>query len=207
MTEKMMTYLGNAEGTKIHYNSSETDITTMYGIYKAAHPQASIFNLIDLIARNAGISNESSKWTHSDINTLNNYIIDNNLNESLEHEAREFYDEFLKRLHLDKFPEEAQIAAFSLYTNSPKKGIMSVQSAINKFITNGFITNPILTVDGALGTKSASALDKIEDGYLFEAYMLLEMSKQYSKLAVANSDKYLRYLNGWNNRLDSLAKI
>ena len=104
---------------------------------------------------------------------------------------------------------------FSLHTNGPTLAWKSVQSAINKCIKNGLVNTSKLAVDGNPGNMTFGALKAVTaavdsnpyGGLLFESYLLLEMSRQYEILAVANPDKYLRYLNGWNNRLAVLSEI
>ncbi len=129
--------------------------------------------------------------------------------------ASSFYDDYLQDADLGAYPQKAIIARFSLYTNSPKLANKAAQEAINNFTSNKLIDSDILTVDGDAGANTKKALRLVFDacerddnlGLLFESYMLLSMSKNYAKLAVLDSNRYLTYLNGWNNRLDALAEF
>lgn len=209
-----MDYLAQAEGIKIHYNKNEIDITAPYGIYRAKNPDAKIFKRIDNIANKIGISLPSSSWNEQQIKMVNDYIEKHELRYEFRELASEFYDSYLKDLDIEIFPKMSQIAVFSLYVNSPYLAIISIQTAINNFIYNELIDFNIIKVDGIFGPISKRAVKTItwtcqtkESGLLFEMYILLEMSRQYEKLAVSNPDKYLEYLNGWNNRLNKLAKM
>ena len=211
MTYELLRYLAIAEGTELHYNKGEVDITAPYGIYRKPFPNAKIFKYVDSVAKSLGIEAESKDWTKEEVHLVDKALDMEKINEL----AMEFYKGYTRGARLDMLPEEAQVAMFSLYTNSPKLAWKSVQSALNKFVQNGWLDYKIQAVDGAYGSttkKGLEALDKIARsnsgyGYIFESYMLLEMSQQYAKLAVNNPDKYLKYLNGWNNRVEALAEF
>ena len=215
MQRILLNYLAKAEGTQIIRNKTESDITAPYGIYKTMHPNADIFKEIDKIATKAGLSGDSKSWTKSNLDVLNEYVLKNNLSQTLKRLAAVFYDNYLEDAELNLYPQKAMITRFSLYTNSPKLANKATQDAINDFITNKLISHDLLTVDGDAGANTKQALKLIFDlcerddnlGLLFESYMLLSMSKNYAKLAVLNHDRYLEYLNGWNNRLDKLAEF
>jgi len=209
MQKILLDYLAKAEGTIVHRNATETDITAPYGIYKTQHPEAQIFKAIDEDANKIGLNSDSTTWVQDDLDKLNESL-DSSKMEQL---AGIFYDTFLKDAHMILYPLECVITRFSLYVNSPKLANEVTQEAINLFIQNKFIKHNILVVDGAIGLNTNNALREVYNlslrdnawGYLFESYMLLMMSKNYAKLAASNQQKYLRYLNGWNNRLYTLA--
>ena len=206
ISNELMKYLGKAEGTTLHYNTSESDITTAYGIYRVAHPDAEIFKYIDRVADNIGITTKSKDWTTAEIDSIGIVLDDKNVLKL----AEEFYTKFTLKAKLNEFPKEAQVAMFSMYTNSPKLAWKATQSAINKFESNELIDYKQQLVDGYPGETTYDGLElctAANNGSLFEAYMLLEMNRQYGKLAVSNPDKYLQYLNGWNNRMEALAEF
>jgi len=215
MQKILLNYLAHAEGTQIVRNTTESDITAPYGIYKSEHPSADIFKEIDKIAVKAGIHGDSKVWSKQSIKIINEYIANNNLSQKLKNLASIFYDKYLEDANLGLYPPRAIIARFSLYTNSPKLANKATQDAINDFIKNKLIDSEILAVDGDAGENTNKALKLVYDlcerdenlGLLFEAYMLLSMSRNYAKLAVLDKNRYLVYLNGWNNRLDTLAKF
>lgn len=205
----ILEYLYKAEGTEIHYNSTEEDITSPGGIYRLEHPNAEIFEYIDYVAGELDIQKPSSEFSDDEIAMINSKLD----RPTVDRLVLQFYNEFNKGAHLDMFTENIQLAMFSLYTNSPLNAWKSVQSAINKFVSNGIISYKLQNVDGYPGSVTFDGLEAVKDvadgtvlELLFESYMLLEMSKIYAKLAVSNPSKYIKYLNGWNNRLEVLAK-
>lgn len=206
--QDILEYLAEVEGTKIHYNKGESDITSNYGIYRAEHPNAEIFIYIDSVARSLGINKKSKKWTRKEIAKINSKI-DMVVIDRL---AIKFYDEFLESLHLNYFSKESKLAAFSLYTNGPYLLWKSVQKTINNYVTNGWIDFTIQDVDGQYGSKTKNGLLKILElsdkndlhGYLFESMLVSGMQAEYARLACVNPKKYLKYLRGWNNRVTKL---
>jgi len=202
-----MQYLEHAEGNIVHHNDGESDITSPYGIYRKEHPEAAIFTEIDSVAHKLGIYQPSKEWSQSDIDAINQYIFNDNAKSIIKGLAANFYYQMTKPAHINDFPQDAQVAMFSMYINSPKRAKEACQMAINTFVKNKLIVNELLIVDGILGNKTITTLHKIHNGLLFESYMLLHMSSLYAKLAVSRPDKYLKYLNGWNNRLKYLARF
>lgn len=215
MRKELYDYLLKAEGTEIHRIKTETDITTMCGIFKSAHPDARIFETIDGIAANIGFSTPSSMWTDDMLDLLNReWKI--TITEEFQFELiSEFYDKYMSRAYLEVFPKEAVVSMFSMFTLSEKYSSMSAQAAFNILVTNDYLNHDLLAVDGALGQKSSSAIFEIKKlseqnravGLYFETALLLNMAKYFARLAVNNPDKYLHVLNGWNNRLETLSKI
>lgn len=203
--EKFLKYLAKAEGTEIHRNSTESDITSPYGIYREQHPKASIFKYIDHVANSNGITKPSASWSSSDIAKVNAKLDMGKINEH----ATEFYNDFITKLHLDIFTEESKLAAFSLYTNGPLIFWKSVQATINKFNSNGWIDYIKQGVDGEYGKRTRDGLLLIQEictenklyGHIFEGYMISHMQLEYARLAAANPAKFLKHLNGWNNRV------
>lgn len=201
----ILNYLAKAEGTEIHRNSTEADITTPYGIYRESHPDAAIFKYIDTVAQSIGIKTKSETWDQVTLDRVNKAMDRNEIARL----ALEFYNDFMTKLHLDIFTEQSQLAAFSLYTNGPLIFWKSVQATINKFTTNGWIDYIKQGVDGDYGRKTSNGLVLIQElchknnlyGYIFEGYMISHMQLEYARLAVANPAKFLKYLNGWNNRV------
>lgn len=214
MTKELYEHLRIVEGTKLHRNDRESDITTMCGIYRTEHPNAVIFTVIDTFAKMADVYSPSSHWSDEEIERVDATLKANVTEEELFSIISDFYDDYTKGAHIDSMPVQASVAMFSMYTNSPKYSSMSAQGAYNMFVKNGFINGPILKVDGALGNYSVNAFRTVTQaatanpalGYLFESYLLLSMSKYYAKLIKNNPDKYLINANGWSNRLIALAE-
>ena len=213
MNSKLLEYLGKAEGIEIHRNPTETDITTMFGIYRAVHPTAEVFILIDTIAKKIGISIDSTKWGTDELNQINSFINSNSeVKENVTDFIIAFYDDYLKNAHLELFHENCIVSMFSMFVNSPLLAWKSVQFAINTFISQGMIDNFPLVEDGSFGEKTKIASEKINEvikkdyssSLIFESNMLFAMSINYASLAKSNPDKYLPSLVGWGNRLKIL---
>ncbi|MCF6330300.1 MAG: hypothetical protein L3I99_01975 [Sulfurimonas sp.] len=206
----LLDYLEKAEGTKVHYNKTEDDITTPYGIYAKVHPNAKLVLYIQKISKKIGIDSKSKKWSHKDLQKINEYLIGKE--KKVRALASAFYEEFLKNAHLDKFPQECQVAMFSIFTNSNTRAWRAVQQSIinieeSKMLKFGRLS----TVDGIYGRKTKNALIVInkefsKEGYMyFKTLMLSNMKTEYIKLATSSPRKFLIYLRGWDNRMNNLA--
>jgi hypothetical protein len=215
ITDFLMNYLAKAEGTNVHYNKNEQDITSPYGIYRQAHPTAKIFESIDNAARAIGLTSKSFQWQKADLDRLNDYLVINNLMANLRAQAQDFYDGYFAKFPLDKFPELCQVAVFSCYVNSPKLAARAVQEAINQLISNGLVSLQPLTADGIFGVGSTSALSAVVSFYIgssrdralyFESLILFNMSRAYAQLVVDNPTRNITYLRGWLNRLELLTR-
>lgn len=208
MESNLIEYLEKAEGKVFHYNRGESDLTSPLGVYKHAWPKAEIWNYVDSITTDLNLPEDTSDYDAEDVEVLNSKM---NYGKVIEL-VSDFYDDYLKSAHLELFPSACQVTVFSLYVNSPRNMWRSVQQALNQFHLNHFIEFKVQTVDGLYGgsTKAGLELIKGEDimqGYLFEAYILSNMKTQYAKLVAKNPDKFLKYLNGWNNRMNVLQKM
>lgn len=194
-----------AEGDILHRNSTESDITSAYGIYKTAHPNAEIFNYYDQIAKNVGITSLSNEWSKEDI-----LKIQQNVNEDEVYKyVKKFYSEFTP-LDLTKLPFTVANGYFNMYVNTPKGANEGLQITLNTFISLKKVDGTKLTVDGKLGNKTKELLYKavsiIPEREFLLTY-LIYVNNYYIDLVVNNPDKYLRYLKGWDNRIDSLVLI
>jgi hypothetical protein len=210
--KEIIEYLKKAEGVTVHRLAGEKDVTAPLGIYKHVHPKAKIFELLDVIALECGIVEDSKNWNKSDISAINKRIEDKGYFPKIEELAKEFYEEYLEAAHIEYFPKQAKLAMFSMFTHSSKNSFKAVQAAINSFVSSKHINYKGIEVDGIYGSDTNNGLIQIKLladeipflGYLFEATMIFEMSRIYGQLVVRNPEKYLKYLNGWNNRLDKL---
>jgi len=210
---KLMEYLAKAEGTNIHYNDKELDITAMYGIYRHSNPSAKIFEEIDYLAFTLGIKEKSYNWLDSHIETINKYINkrDELISKFIEL-AAEFYEQFYNRARLSMFHSDCVLAVASMYTTSPKLCWKSIQYGINTMNSNGIIYYKKIAVDGVAGEETIKGLNKClyecntrkNISLLFESYMLLGMTTEYSKLVKLNPKKYMEYSIGWDNRMKKL---
>lgn len=209
----LLTYLAKAEGVLIHRLDGEKDITSMYGIYKFQNPQANIFKKIDSIALELGIKIPSSSWSKKELDLINDHIQNNkDLINTLFLLVVEFYEDYYSYIRLDLFHEDCVVAVASMFANSRRLSIKAIQYGINTMNQNGFIElNKNLLEDGKLGEKTLKALEvclyacktAANVGLLFESYMLLGMSAEYSILIKGDS-RYLPFSTGWDNRLKKL---
>jgi hypothetical protein len=210
--EPLLDYLSVAEGIDIHYNAGETDITTPYGVYRADHPTAEIFKYIDSIARKVGVTAPSSGWTKIQINLVNNEL--SKFKSEVRELAKVFYLGFLKGAMIESFPVECVMAMFSMYTNSPANAVKAVQDSLLELKAVGLVkfTGELSIVDGQIGSKTSNALTDIVKhdnqflNYWLESLMLSNMKSIYIKLALADPAN-LRYLKGWDNRMDILQSM
>lgn len=206
----VMEQLEKDEGITIHKNTGELDITSMYGIYKHRHPKANIFKEIDNIARTFNLSKHSNNWSKADLEIINTYINTNrDRKQKFYNLALEFYNQYYKRARLELFPKDCVIAMGSMYANSKVMAWKSVQFAINTMISNKLVDHDKLICDGFYGSNTKQALLKCTEeikkdeslALLFESYMIMGMAVNYARLVKRNSNRYLRFLIGWNNRL------
>lgn len=203
----------------LHRNPTEADITTAYGIYKYANPNAEIFSYIDQVAKYININSNSKTWL--DRNTLTK--IQNNMDPD-----KELYYTYLfikkyfiinkQELNLDQFEPITRYAIISLGWNSIKLCVKCLQSTINEIYLNGFIPNidknTKISCDGIYGPNTKKHLDNImtfintnNDKVLetqFYFRFLNNAKTYYVSLALSNQSKYLLYLKGWNSRVDQL---
>lgn len=210
---KLMDRLAEDESTEIHRNSKESDITTMYGIYRSIHPRAKIFKEIDKLADSLDLPSSSKDWNKEDINTINTFI---NSSSSLTQKfyllAENFYRAFFRYARLHLFPKDCVIAMASMYANSPRLAWESVQFAVNCMSKNKLTTVNKISVDGGFGNQTKRAMIKTLEtiqsskhlGLLFESYMLMGMAARYSILIKRDPDKYMPSSTGWDNRLIDL---
>ena len=199
----IMDYLGVAEGTTIHRNKTEGDITSPYGIYRVAFPDAEIFKYIDKVADKWS---DSVDWDESDIEEVNAGLDQDEVLRL----ATEFYVGFLKGAHIELFPEEVRVTAMSLYVNSPKNMWKAVQEALLNLQKSGRLDSSLTlsVVDGGYGEKTRVGLESARGlGMTLEDNILLAMSNRYISLWKGNQAKFSPYLMGWSNRLDKLNEL
>lgn len=200
--EKLVGLLKKVEGDKIHYNKGESDITSAYGIYRYQQPQAKIFNYIDTVAKDLGISKPSHEWGKEEIDLVNNNI-DKEEEFNL---AVDFYKTFT-HLDLDQLGLELSYAYFNIFANTPKGANKAMQATINSLINNNKLDYKLLDVDGVLGPKSKKLIYDLVKNYSdkeLKLMFLVHANEHYITLAVKSSEKYLKYLNGWYQRIKNL---
>lgn len=203
----------------LHRNPTEADITTAYGIYRYANPNAEIFKYIDQVAKSIGINSNSKTWL--DRNTLTK--IQSNIDPE-----KELYYTYLfiksyftinkQEINLDQFEPITRYAIISLGWNSIKLCVKCLQSTINEMYMNGYIPNvdksTKIACDGVYGPNTKRHLDGIMSYIntnkdkaleLHFYYRFLNNAKTYYvSLALNNQSKFLMYLKGWNARVDQL---
>jgi len=207
MENKLIEYLYSVEGNKVHYNKGEKDITSPGGIYRKAHPTASVFTYIDNVAKSVGVVKDSVWWDKRDIRKINSAIDLSEVTKYIE----EFYKKYLAGAKLELFKGNAQIAMYSFYINSPKQAWKAVQQALIDMSMSGRLdvhVSDLSTVDGKFGGKTNRALAKVNcDDKLFSMYICSAMKTRYTTLVAARPSKFLRYLRGWDNRVNSIVSL
>lgn len=207
--------LKKAEGGYIHRNQGESDITTGYGIYKAVHPTAEVFNYIDSLAKTLNIYGDSSSWTKIEIDKINK-ILNVNTERYLTYL---FYNKYLAGAHLNLFTPQMIPVMVNLYTNSTKGAWMSIQEGLRDLHADGILDlhkSDLSTVDGKYGGKTKRALVMFKNiktttdyekdllNIIFRKSVLLAMKTYYTKLVTARPDKFLKFAKGWDNRIEKL---
>lgn len=210
------------EGGKLHRNSGETDITTGYGIYRAAHPNATVFQVYDLGASKLGITSPSSEWTKEEISMVNDLIegkdADPELNDLMIQKTKEFYNAYFSKATYEGVPSELSLAYKLIYINSNKIANKALQSTYNLAVKiAGY--NKQLKVDGIVGSGSKQAFKEFKEfidyhSEVINVNTLLAIFISYCKsfyidistdeVNSTGTDKHLKYLNGWDNRCNTI---
>jgi len=208
----ILEHLRKVEGTTVHRQPNEKDITAPFGVYKYIHPDAKIFKFIDEIALEVGIRTNSKRWRKIELEKINDRIVTKNYTPEIEKLVQDFYGDYLKGAHITMFPKQCSLAMFSMYTHSAEHSFEAVQESLNSFVRSRHINYKIQGVDGSYGKDTRDGLKLVkglsEDeplyGFLFEANMIGHMSRIYGILVADNPAKYLRYQKGWDNRIIKL---
>jgi hypothetical protein len=188
----------------------------MCGIYKVAHPNAKIWDKLRKLTIHLNIPSETKDWTNEHLDQVNGLINGSVvIHQEFIELVAEFYEEFYKGASLNLLPSNCTVAMVSMFTTSPKNANRAIQLACNAFIANNMINYKPLLDDGDIGSNTKVCLQLVldycgtnsEKGYWFETLMLLNMCRLYAKLAVENPGKYLDYLNGWMNRMQTLSML
>ena len=210
MHDLLLDYLAKAEGTVLHHLRGEKDVTSPYGIYRYVHPNEEIFKYIDSIANSNGIYGPSKEWTQEDIDVINEHL-DPVMTRKL---ANIFYNNYIKNTPYNMLPYECKLSFFSMYTNSKTKAIKSIQQSIIDMNKTGSMKFEHMSiVDGYPGAKTNACVEKITKqhdvylNYYFETLMISNMKDEYIELTLANPERYMKFLNGWKNRMDILQQM
>jgi len=204
--QKVLEYIKHVEGDKVHRNKGEKDITSPYGIYKHAHPDASIFNYIDSVANSLSIVKNSKKWTAEDILTINKNLDTAEIDEH----ALAFYEEYFKGARLHLFDKNAKILCAVLYSNSTVMMWKSVQTALLTLQKQERIDGSLeLSIaDGLFGRKTDRSLSSrsVQALQPYELYDNIMIAAQYNYVSLwhKNKIKYGVFLFGWLNRLKKI---
>ena len=209
--KKLLDNLKEAEGGDLHRNSNELDVTNGWGVYRGKGLGRNFKPLWDHIESVAvEISSEpSNQWSKNECELIDN-LLDKEIEEKLSYL---FYKDYFKNAHLDLFHKDLVILMSNLYTNSPEGAWMSVQEGLRDIVNDGILPipmNDMSIVDGDYGRKTRDALIKFKeiadrkDVIILKKSILLAMKSYYIDLSVGNPDKFLRYLNGWDNRMEDL---
>lgn len=220
LVERFYKVLGKLEGGNLHRNSGETDITTGYGIYRGAHPNEPVFNVIDNAAKSAGIVSPSSEWNKDDINKVNG-LLEGEYSSDYMEATEKFYKKYFEKVSgiISKLPGELEYAYKLIYLNSNKLANKALQMTTNTIISRlnryGNYGKP-LVVDGIIGSNSIKAMDILDNAVTSEnelteftlaTIFLIHCKGLYVDLGTdeikeTGTDKHLKFLRGWDNRVD-----
>ena len=208
--KQFMDLLKKLEGGVIHFNHTESDITTGRGVYKAKDTKATLlWDYIDAVAKECGLSGVSSEWGRikANLDTINAKVNSNTI-EWLEYL---FYKEYYANVYIDKFPTALQPTIVSIKATTQVGCAKAIQFAIQNMhrlspSLLGLNTDEVTAIDGALGKNSVKAIERLSrlnktEIELFKMYILFYMWEYYQELASGNPGKYGQYIRGWKNRM------
>lgn len=206
--QDLLNMLRKQEGGKLHFNAGEKDITNGYGIYRYAHPAASIWKYYDDIAISLDIKIPSYNWSMENILAVQSRI---NANEEL-WLSYLFYKDYLAPVCLDQCHPLLVKPIASIYTNGVKLCVRAMQRALIYLYKDRLrdATFPAdFAVDGLMGPGTRDWFLKVSslpeaDIAEYKNLFLSCCKYEYKKLADSNPDKFGRFLKGWYNRVDSL---
>ena len=201
--DKKMDYLAKAEGSLIHYNNGERDITLPYGLY--LQNKSNLYHYIVELGESEGITTPTSSWSKDDISIVNELVEKSAY--GVRQLAKEFYMEFMRKAHLDLYPDACKDVIYSLYINSPKYSTMAVQRSIRNMVKSKRLDlnlHETSIEDGGWGTKTRKSLELImkqnkEFSWYFEEAIINNMEDIYEEIADTDSEK--KNLKGWKNRV------
>ena len=188
----IMGYLAKAEGSHLHYNRTEKDFTTGYGIYAHSFPKAKIVRYIRRRAREMGYK----RITRSNVNIIDSKFT-NEDRKVMYDMAYEFYVNNFMNARVNEIVEnKSQLSFFSIAVNGGRgRAAKVLQKAIN------------VKADGKIGRGTLSKLERYcesnNDDTLNQG-MLRHMHSFYLYLVRKNAKKFGLYLKGWTNRLKGL---
>lgn len=197
--KELIDYLATAEGSSIHRNKTEEDVTAFYGVYRLYNKKFEGWWWLDDTAKENGFSDY--RTNRKSMKALNKLIHnDPILWNAYQAISSMFHKRNMSKMKLDKFPSsKTALTFFSLVTNAGKKrGVVVMQRALTEM---GIPTSD----DGAFGPGTARNLGKVTDAEKLNKLMLKHMQKFYDYLVAKNPSKYGIYAKGWKNRLTALA--
>ena len=222
--EVLLKYINELEGSKLHRNKNEHDVTNAYGIYRYQHPKDPIWNYIDSIA--ASVTRAPSHAWDSKMITS----IDAKINKATDLElSYNFYKKYLGALDITQYPEDLVVSVVTCFVNTQDGTWKALQEALNdchKYNLFTFIppkmqpNGNILLVDGKFGNTSKGALKAYVDNLktkdvetqrlyniIFKNCMLLYMKTHYAELAINRTEDFIGVLKGWCNRVENTQHI
>ena len=189
----IMNFLATWESTRIHYNRGESSFTTAYGVYKAKHPDSKPVLYVEQLGNKYNIKVNTRRGARM-INTF----ITKEEKQRLKDLCYFFYmDNFMNEdinKHFDK--NKMVKSKLTYFSNGVNGGTTRANKVLQKAIR--------VHDDGKIGIVTLNELKKHVDDYTLNKSMVRYMYKYYNSLVKHNPDKYKRFLNGWNNRLESL---
>jgi len=183
--DTIMDYLAEAEGLHVHWNSTESNFTTMYGIYATLFPRAKPVLYILRHAKTHGI-----RVVRKNISKIDALLSDAQ-RVVLRDMIYDFYVENFMDERVNRYLEPlSALSFFSHGVNGGKKrGVITLQRALK------------IDDDGIVGKGTLMALEHTSmDDVALNNSMGVAMWRFYKYLA-SKGKKYSVYLNGWRNRL------
>lgn len=189
--EAIMTYLGKNEGTHMHWNSTERNFTTAYGVYAYSFPKSKPVKYMQSIAKKKGFG----KITRHNVRKVDRAMTTGE-RRALKDIVYAFYlTHFMDPKVNEHLGIKSSRSFFSISVNGGMgRGYKSLQSAIGTKVDGKFGKGSFKKLESC--TKSDTALNQS---------MLTYMAKFYARLV--KKAKFWVYRRGWKNRLLGLGWV
>lgn len=189
--EEFMKYLGKAEGLILHKNDGEDDYTAPFGIYRKYNKDTELIKYIDRLLLKFNLNPNSKE----DRDTFNNIMKeDTAIKNRVNYLAWEvvkikyFIDGLTNRLS-----DKASLTFLSItILSGVKRAKKALQSALG------------VGIDGIVGKRTLAKLINLPEGTVINNAMIDYTRNFLHNLVAMDEDKYGRFKNGWDNRLNKL---
>ena len=191
--EKILSYLGNAEGVVIHWNKGESALTTPYGVYAKSFPNSKPVKYVQALA----VKYTGSKIRARRLSEISKVNVSLTLKEKekLKDLCWDFYkDNFIHEDVIPLLDSKSNLSYFSCSVNGGRRrGAKVLQTAVKA------------KSDGMIGKGTLRKISKaVKNNIDINKGILDAMKRYYDYLIRVNPAKFKRFRNGWYNRIKGL---